>query len=42
MLFYIPIIVKRIREEEQILEAELQGYTDYKKKVRCGLIPFLW
>ncbi len=42
MFCYIPIIVKRIRNEEQVLEKELPGYTEYKKKVRYRLIPFIW
>ena len=42
MLAYIPIITKRIRNEEAVLEAELQGYSEYKKKVRYRLIPFVW
>ena len=42
MLCYIPIIVKRIRNEEQVLEKGLPGYTQYKKKVKYRLIPFVW
>ncbi len=42
MLLYIPIIVKRIRNEEEVLEKGLAGYTEYKKKVRYRLIPFIW
>ena len=42
MLAYIPIIVKRIRNEEQVLETELKGYSEYKKKVKNRLIPFVW
>ncbi|MBO7376521.1 MAG: isoprenylcysteine carboxylmethyltransferase family protein [Clostridia bacterium] len=42
MLFYIPIIVKRIKNEEKVLEAELEGYSEYKKKIRYRLIPFVW
>lgn len=42
MLAYIPIIVKRIRNEEEILEQQLQGYKEYKKKIRYRLIPFIW
>ena len=34
MLIYIPIIVKRIRNEEIILETQLEGYKEYKNKVR--------
>ena len=42
MLAYIPIIAKRIRNEEAVLEAELKGYTEYKKKVKYRLIPLVW
>ena len=42
MLAYVPIIAKRIRNEEAVLEAELKGYAEYKNKVRYRLIPFIW
>ena len=42
MLLYIPIIVKRIRNEETVLEQDLKGYTEYKQRVRYRLIPFIW
>ncbi len=42
MLCYIPIIAKRIRNEEQVLTKELQGYEAYRKKVKYRLIPFIW
>ena len=42
VLLYIPIINKRIRNEEQVLEAGLEGYTDYEKRVRYRVIPFVW
>ena len=42
MLLYIPIIVKRIRNEEKVLEKDLVGYTKYKQHVRYRLIPFVW
>ena len=42
MLAYIPIIVRRILNEEQVLEKGLEGYTEYKQKVRYRLIPFVW
>ena len=42
MLFYIPVIIMRIRNEESILEKELSGYTEYKKKVKYRLLPFVW
>ena len=42
MLLYIPIIVKRIRNEEEVLEKELKGYKEYKEKVRYRLFPHIW
>ena len=42
MLAYIPIIAKRIRNEEQVLEDGLEGYSDYKKRVKYKVIPFIW
>ena len=41
-LAYPLIIAKRIRNEEQVLEAGLPGYTEYKKKVRWRMIPYVW
>ena len=42
MLAYIPIIAKRIKNEEAVLEQELKGYKEYKQKVKYRLIPFIW
>ena len=42
MLVYIPIIAKRIRNEEQVLEEGLPGYKEYKQKVKYKVIPFIW
>ena len=42
MLVYIPIIAKRIRNEEQVLENGLEGYAEYKRRVRYKVIPFVW
>lgn len=42
MLFYIPIIAKRIRNEEEVLEQGLEGYKEYKQMVRYKVIPFVW
>lgn len=41
-LSYLPLIAKRIRNEETVLEHELPGYSDYKKKVTHRLIPLIW
>lgn len=42
MLFYIPIIAKRIANEERVLEKGLEGYVDYQKRVKYKVIPFVW
>ena len=41
-LAYPFIIARRIRNEEQVLERGLEGYTEYKQQVRYRLIPFIW
>jgi len=41
-LTYPFIIAKRINNEEKVLEKELKGYKEYKKKVKYKLIPFIW
>ena len=42
MLFYIPLIAGRIRNEEQVLEAGLEGYRQYRQRVKYKVIPFIW
>ena len=41
-LAYPLIIAKRIQHEEEFLEKELNGYREYKQKVKYRLIPFVW
>ena len=41
-LFYPVILIKRILNEEKILEEGLSGYREYQKKVKYRLIPFIW
>jgi protein-S-isoprenylcysteine O-methyltransferase Ste14 len=41
-LVYPIIIAKRIRNEETVLERGLEGYVEYKKKVKYKIIPFVW
>ncbi len=41
-LLYPVLIVVRILYEEKVLEKELTGYVEYKKKVKYRLIPFIW
>ena len=43
IFFMYPfIIIKRIKNEEMVLEKELKGYKEYKNKVKYRLIPFIW
>ena len=39
---YPVIIVIRIFSEEKVLTEGLEGYSEYKNKVRYRLIPFIW
>ena len=41
-LAYPLLIAKRIKNEEQVLEAGLPGYREYKQKVKYRMIPFVW
>jgi protein-S-isoprenylcysteine O-methyltransferase Ste14 len=41
-LIYPIIMVKRIKNEEQVLEEGLAGYTEYKKRIKYRVIPFIW
>ena len=41
-LHYPILIVVRIRGEETVLTQGLAGYTEYKRKVKYRLIPFIW
>ncbi|HHV60322.1 MAG TPA: isoprenylcysteine carboxylmethyltransferase family protein [Clostridiaceae bacterium] len=41
-LIYPVITVKRIKNEEEVLEKDLEGYREYKKRVKYRLIPFVW
>ena len=42
LLGYIPLIAKRIRNEEQVLERGLKGYREYRRRVKYKVIPFIW
>ena len=41
-LLYPFLLVVRIRDEEELLVQELEGYRDYQRKVRYKMIPFIW
>ena len=42
MLLYIPLIAKRIRNEEAVLEQGLEGYREYKQRVKYKVFPYIW
>ncbi|MDV3426403.1 MAG: isoprenylcysteine carboxylmethyltransferase family protein [Bacillota bacterium] len=42
MLFIIPITIFRIKNEEEILLRDLNGYKDYCLKTPYRLIPLIW
>ena len=41
-LIYPFLLVKRIHNEEEVLEKGLESYSKYKKKVKYRIIPFFW
>ena len=41
-LAYPLLIVIRIKDEEKILSEQLEGYNEYKQKVKYRIIPLIW
>jgi protein-S-isoprenylcysteine O-methyltransferase Ste14 len=39
---FLPILYFRIANEEKVLARDLQGYTEYMRKVRYRLMPYVW
>ena len=39
---YVIIIIIRIINEEKVLTEKLDGYSEYRNKVKYRLIPFIW
>jgi protein-S-isoprenylcysteine O-methyltransferase Ste14 len=39
---FTPVMAWRILSEEKLLTKDLQGYAEYRNKVRYRLVPFLW
>ena len=39
---YVAVIIVRIKNEEMVLEQGLKGYSDYKKRVKYRIFPFVW
>ena len=45
LIFVVPgliVLVSRIRDEEKLLQEELDGYREYTRKVRYRLMPCMW
>ncbi len=42
LLSYIPIIAKRMKNEEEVLLQGLEGYEEYRQKVKYKVIPLIW
>lgn len=38
----LPFLIWRLFDEEHLLAANLPGYTEYQKRVRRRLVPFVW
>lgn len=38
----MPFLIWRLLDEERLLAQTLPGYTDYQKRVRHRLVPFVW
>jgi protein-S-isoprenylcysteine O-methyltransferase Ste14 len=41
-VFIVPLLVVRLRNEEQVLLRDLAGYAEYKQKVKYRLLPGVW
>ena len=45
LVFVVPALVAlalRIRDEEEFLQQQLSGYSDYEQQVRYRLVPYVW
>jgi protein-S-isoprenylcysteine O-methyltransferase Ste14 len=38
----MPFLIWRLFDEERFLTRNLPGYTEYQKRVRYSLVPFVW
>jgi len=38
----VPVLLWRLLDEERILQRDLPGYTEYMRRVRSRLVPFVW
>ena len=42
LTLFIPALMWRLLDEERFLHKNLPGYTEYTRKVRYRLVPFVW
>ena len=42
LIFFMPVLIWRLLDEERFLHKNLPGYTEYTRKVRYRLVPFVW
>jgi protein-S-isoprenylcysteine O-methyltransferase Ste14 len=42
LILFMPALIWRLLDEERFLHKHLQGYTEYTRKVRYRLVPFVW
>ena len=42
LIFFIPVLIWRLLDEERFLHKNLPGYTEYTRKARYRLVPFVW
>jgi protein-S-isoprenylcysteine O-methyltransferase Ste14 len=42
LVVMMPALLWRLRDEEKFLVKRLQGYSEYRNKVRYRLVPFVW
>lgn len=38
----LPALAWRLTDEERLLSRDLDGYADYRRRVRWRLLPFIW
>ena len=38
----VPFLIWRLLDEERLLVGNLPGYTEYQRRVRYRLVPFVW
>lgn len=38
----VPLLIWRLLDEERFLARNLPGYTEYQKRVRYRLVPYVW